>query len=127
MPSMTAIIVMWLATWGTSAAQQTPSAGYPAPGHLISIGVRSLHLHCVLVLSSDSSASERARLHRLDRSFCDQTDAGDGLELLSSNSLYVIANGSGHEIHLYKPDFVVQAVERMVAAKRDRVPLSRAH
>jgi pimeloyl-ACP methyl ester carboxylesterase len=81
----------------------------------------------VLVLSSDSSASELARQHRLDHPFCDQSDAGDGLELLSSNSMYMIANGSGHEIHLYKPDFVVQAVERAVAAIRDRVPLSRTH
>jgi len=77
----------------------------------------------VLVLSGDSSASELARLHRLDRSFCDQTDAGDGLELLSSNSGYVIAAGSGHEIHLYQPDVVVGAVERVVRAVRDRVPL----
>jgi pimeloyl-ACP methyl ester carboxylesterase len=81
----------------------------------------------VLVLSSDSSASELARLHRLDHPFCDQTDAGDGLELLSSNSLYVIADGSGHEIHLYKPSAVVDAVERLVAATRDRVPLTQTH
>ena len=80
----------------------------------------------VLVLSSDSSASELAQLHRLDRPFCDQSDAGDGLERLSSNSLYVIAEGSGHEIHLYKPDFVIQAVDRVVAATRHRVPLTRA-
>ena len=100
--------------------------------------LRELHESCsgsprplgnlpVLVLSSDSSASELARLHRLDRPFCDQTDAGDGLELLSSNSLYVIASGSGHEIHLYKPNAVVEAVERVVAATRDRVPLTRTH
>jgi pimeloyl-ACP methyl ester carboxylesterase len=100
--------------------------------------LRELHESCsgstrplgnlpVLVLSSDSSASELARLHRLDRPFCDQTDAGDGLELLSSNSLYVIATGSGHEIHLYKPNVVVEAVERVVGAIRDRVPLVRTN
>jgi pimeloyl-ACP methyl ester carboxylesterase len=77
----------------------------------------------LLVLSSDSSASELARLHRLDHPFCDRTDAGDGLELLSSNSMYVIATGSGHEIHLYQPDVVVRGVERVVVALRERVPL----
>jgi len=80
----------------------------------------------VLVLSSDSSASGLARLHRLDHPFCDRTDAGDGLEQLSSNSMYVVATGSGHEIHLYQPDTVVGAVERVVVAVRDRVPLAQA-
>ena len=78
----------------------------------------------LVVLSSDSSASELARLHRLDHPFCDRTDAGDGLELLSSNSIYVIATGSGHEIHLYQPDVVVRGVERVVVALRQRVPLA---
>lgn len=78
----------------------------------------------VLVLSSDTSASELARLHRLDHPFCDRTDAGDGLELLSSNSVYVVAAGSGHEIHLYQPDVVVRGVERVVTALRDHVPLA---
>jgi len=80
----------------------------------------------VIVLSSDSSASELAGRHRLDRPFCDRTDAGDGLELLSSNSVYVVARGSGHEIHLYQPDVVVRAVERVVGAVRRRVPLAQA-
>jgi pimeloyl-ACP methyl ester carboxylesterase len=78
----------------------------------------------VLILSSDSSASELARLHRLDHAFCDRSDAGDGLELLSSNSMYVMATGSGHEIHLYQPDVVVRGVERVVGALRERVPLA---
>jgi pimeloyl-ACP methyl ester carboxylesterase len=80
----------------------------------------------VLVLSSDSSAGELARQHRLSRSFCDRSDGGDGLDRLSSNSLYVVAAGSGHEIHLYQPDVVVQGVKRMVMAVRDRVRLSEA-
>ena len=42
----TALIALNLATWGTNVAQQTPSAGYPPPGHLIDIGGRKLHLHC---------------------------------------------------------------------------------
>jgi pimeloyl-ACP methyl ester carboxylesterase len=80
----------------------------------------------VVVLSSDSSASELARLHRLDRPFCDRTDGGDGLELLSSNTVYVIATGSGHEIHLYQPDVVVRAVAQVLVALRDRVPVAQA-
>ena len=78
----------------------------------------------VLVLSSDTSASELARLNRLDHPFCDRTDAGDGLELLSSNSMYMIATGSGHEIHLYQPDVVVRGVARVAMAVRERLPLA---
>ncbi len=78
----------------------------------------------VLVLSSDTSASELARLNRLDHPFCDRTDAGDGLELLSSNSMYMIATGSGHEIHLYQPDVVVRGVVRVAMAVRERLPLA---
>jgi len=40
--------------------------------------------------------------------------------------MYVVATGSGHEIHLYQPDPVVGAVERVVVAVRDRVPLAQA-
>ncbi len=40
--------------------------------------------------------------------------------------MYVVATGSGHEIHLYQPDTVVGAVERVVVTVRDRVPLAQA-
>src|SRR5205807_533616 len=42
------------------------------------------------------------------------------LEFLSSNSVHVSAEDSGHEIHLYKPDLVVQTVLRAVASVRNR-------
>lgn len=49
----------------------------------------------------------------------------DGLALLSSNSIHIIATESDHEIHLYQPDLVVQALRRAVTAIRRHVPLSR--
>jgi pimeloyl-ACP methyl ester carboxylesterase len=49
----------------------------------------------------------------------------DGLALLSSNSIHIIATESDHEIHLYQPDLVVQALRRCVAAVRQHIPLSR--
>lgn len=73
----------------------------------------------VIVLSSDERPSDPNR--RLDR-----TDAGAALDLLSSNTLYITATGSGHEIHLYQPDLVARALVRAVVAGRNRVPLSRA-
>lgn len=48
----------------------------------------------------------------------------DGLALLSSNSVHIIATESDHEIHLYQPDVVVQALGRVVTAVRQHVPLS---
>jgi len=72
----------------------------------------------VIVVSSDTSARERARQGKLGRQFCDRSDAGDGLEQLSSHTTYIIAAGSGHEIHLYKPDAVVQALEQGVRGLR---------
>ena len=80
----------------------------------------------VVVLSSDESASELARQHKLKHPFCDRSDAGDGLELLSSNTLYVVAAGSGHEIHLYQPYLVTRTLERIVLAVRNRIPLGQS-
>lgn len=77
----------------------------------------------VLVLGSDPSASQRAREGTLGRRFCDRSDGGDGLELLSSNAAYRVATGSGHEIHLYQPDTVVRALLDMVRAVRRHTPL----
>jgi hypothetical protein len=71
----------------------------------------------VVVLSSGPSASESERQSR--------NGAAARLDFLSSNSLHVTAAGSGHEIHLYRPDLVVQAVARAVTAVRERAPLSR--
>jgi pimeloyl-ACP methyl ester carboxylesterase len=74
----------------------------------------------VVVVGSDPSASELARQQKLARTFCDRSDAGDGLESLSSDGVYLVAAGSGHEIHLFQPEAVIQAVERAVAAARRR-------
>lgn len=72
----------------------------------------------VVVLSSGPIASESARQSR--------DGAAARLDFLSSNSVHITATGSGHEIHLYQPDHVVQALLRVVSAVRHRVPLSRA-
>lgn len=54
---------------------------------------------------------------------CARDNAAEGLDRLSSNSLYVVAAGSGHEIHLFQPTVLVQALERGVFAIRNGVPL----
>ena len=64
----------------------------------------------VIVLSSNPAASEADRQSR--------DGAGARLDFLSSNDVHITAAGSGHEIHLYQPDMVVQALERGVAAVR---------
>jgi pimeloyl-ACP methyl ester carboxylesterase len=71
----------------------------------------------VIVLSSGPIASESERQSR--------NGAAARLDFLSFNSVHITATGSGHEIHLYQPDFVVQALVRAVSAVRSRVPLSR--
>jgi pimeloyl-ACP methyl ester carboxylesterase len=50
--------------------------------------------------------------------------AADCLDFLSSDTLHITATGSGHEIHLYQPDTVVQALFQVVSAVRNKVPLS---
>jgi pimeloyl-ACP methyl ester carboxylesterase len=42
------------------------------------------------------------------------------LPLLSTNTTFVVAKGSGHEIHLYQPATVGQALRQAVAALRNR-------
>jgi pimeloyl-ACP methyl ester carboxylesterase len=71
----------------------------------------------VVVLSSGPIASESERQSR--------NGAAARLDFLSSNSVHVTAAGSGHEIHLYQPDLVVQALVRGLSAVRNRVPLPR--
>ncbi len=70
----------------------------------------------VVVLSSEPAASE-SELHKHD-------EAGPRLDFLSSNTLHVTATGSGHEIHLYQPDLVANALARAVSAIRKGTPLS---
>ena len=70
----------------------------------------------VVVLSSDPAAEESKRQTR--------DGAAARLDILSSNTVHITATGSGHEIHLYQPDVVVQGALRAVSAARSHVPLS---
>ena len=70
----------------------------------------------VVVLSSNPAASESERHSR--------AGAAARLDFLSSNTVHIVATGSGHEIHLYQPDVVVQALLRTISALRNRVALS---
>jgi pimeloyl-ACP methyl ester carboxylesterase len=70
----------------------------------------------VIVLSSGPIATESEWNTR--------NGAAARLDFLSSNSVHITATGSGHEIHLYQPDLVVQTLVRAVSAVRSRVPLS---
>jgi pimeloyl-ACP methyl ester carboxylesterase len=69
----------------------------------------------VVVLSSNPAATESERRSR--------AGAEGRLDFLSSNSVHIVASGSGHEIHLYQPDLVAQTLLRTVSALRNRVPL----
>jgi pimeloyl-ACP methyl ester carboxylesterase len=71
----------------------------------------------VVVIASAPAASE-SELHKHD-------EAGPRLDFLSSNTLHVTAAGSGHEIHLYKPEVVIETLAKTVQAVRTRTPLSR--
>jgi hypothetical protein len=71
----------------------------------------------VIVLSSGPVANESDRRSR--------DGAAGRLDFLSSNSVHITAAGSGHEIHLYQPDVVVQALAQAVSAVRNQAPLSR--
>jgi pimeloyl-ACP methyl ester carboxylesterase len=71
----------------------------------------------VMVLSSGPAASESERQSR--------NIASARLDFLSSNTTHITATGSGHEIHLYRPDVVSQALVRAVSALRHRVSPSR--
>jgi len=70
----------------------------------------------VVVLASDPPAPDSER-HSHD-------EAGPRLDFLSSNTLHVTATGSGHEIHLYKPDIVIETLTRTVQAIGTRTPLA---
>jgi len=79
----------------------------------------------LIVISSDPKP-EPPNPGQRSGSSCPRDDAGRDLDLLSSNSVYIVAAGSGHEIHLFQPDVVVQALSRGVQAVRTGVPVSRA-
>jgi len=64
----------------------------------------------VVVLSTAPIPSESERKSR--------TGAAARLDFLSSNSVHITALGTGHEIHLYHSDLVVQALLRAVTMSR---------
>ena len=70
----------------------------------------------VVVISSGPIASEVERTSR--------ENAGARLDFLSSNSLHIVAAGSGHEIHLFQPAHVIEGITRAVSAVRTGAPLS---
>jgi len=70
----------------------------------------------VVVLSSEPAASVSAG-HSHDA-------AAARLDFLSSNTAHITAAGSGHEIHLYQPEAVVNAIVRAAGAVRSGSPLS---
>ena len=70
----------------------------------------------VVVISSGPIASEVERTSR--------ENAGERLDFLSSNSLHIVAAGSGHEIHLFQPAHVIEGITRAVSAVRTGAPLS---
>lgn len=71
----------------------------------------------VIVVSSDPPGGSSERESR--------NGAAARLDVLSSKTLHITATGSGHEIHLYQPDRVVQALEQAVSAVRSGTPLDR--
>ena len=72
----------------------------------------------VVVISSGPKAPEAEGRSR--------ESAAARLDFLSSNSAHITAQGSGHEIHLFQPDMVVDGLARMIEAVRKRVSLAKA-
>jgi pimeloyl-ACP methyl ester carboxylesterase len=66
----------------------------------------------VVVISSDPIVADPA--HRT------RDGAAARLAFLSTDTTFVVAVGSGHEIHLFQPDTVVRAIETIHAAVRNR-------
>jgi len=69
----------------------------------------------VVVVASDPAAPESQRRSR--------DNAAPRLDSLSSNTLHITAAGSGHEIHLYQPDRVIEGILRALSSVRAGVPL----
>ncbi len=70
----------------------------------------------VVVVGSDPKANDSLRYSR--------DGAAARLDYLSSNTLHITADGSGHEIHLYQPDKVVEALRLTVMVVRKGISLS---
>jgi hypothetical protein len=70
----------------------------------------------VVVLSSDPIPSKAERQSR--------DGAAARLDVLSSNTVHIMAPRSGHEIHLYHPEILVQALARCLSAIRSNTSLS---
>jgi pimeloyl-ACP methyl ester carboxylesterase len=66
----------------------------------------------VVVVASDPIAPDSERKSR--------EGAAARLDFLSSNTTHITATGSGHEIHLYQPDRVVQGIAQAVSMVRNR-------
>jgi hypothetical protein len=69
----------------------------------------------VVVISSGPIASDTERATR--------DTAGAQLDFLSSNTVHIEATGSGHEIHLFQPERVIEGISRALMALRMRAPL----
>jgi len=69
----------------------------------------------VVVISSGPIASEADRTSR--------DSAGTQLDFLSSNTLHIEATGSGHEIHVFQPERVIEGISRAVLALRTHARL----
>jgi pimeloyl-ACP methyl ester carboxylesterase len=69
----------------------------------------------VVVISSGPIASGADRASR--------DSAGAQLDFLSSNTVHIEAVGSGHEVHLFQPERVIDGISRAVLAVRTRAPL----
>jgi pimeloyl-ACP methyl ester carboxylesterase len=69
----------------------------------------------VIVVSSNGIANDSSRKSR--------DSSGARLDFLSSNSLHITATGSGHEIHLYQPEKVIEALKKMLVVVRTKKPL----
>jgi hypothetical protein len=119
----------------------------PPPGRIVDVGGRKLHLHCTgaggptVVIEAGASSFAALRQDRLaqphplgdrplvvlsrgintnaerDASFAEITR-------LSSNSRHAVVPNADHEIHLYAPPAVIQAVHDVVTAVRTKAKLA---
>ena len=64
-------------------------------------------------------------LSRGDEANADREAAHAALGALSTNSRHSVVKGAGHEIHLFEPAVVVQAIADVTQAIRDKQPLPR--
>jgi pimeloyl-ACP methyl ester carboxylesterase len=66
----------------------------------------------VIVVSSSGIVNDSTRKSR--------DVAATRLDFLSANSLHITATGSGHEIHLFQPEKVIEALKKMIVAVRTK-------